>query len=339
MSADSLDPASGGAATRLAAARGAIRRRWDALPANTRGAIWMLVAGFAFTMMGTTVKLLGTRLDSFQMAFFRCFFGFMVIWPLILGTGIRRTFRTDIPLSHLARSLVGTTAMALFFYALPRVPLADLTAISFAKPLFMIFLAVLFLSEVVRWRRWTATAVGFVGVLVMVRPGAADFDPVVLLALLGTLLVGVAVVLVKKMSAQETTLTMLAYFGALSSLLMVIPALLTWQWPTATDWVLLLLIGVLGVTGQNFIIRAYRIGEATAVAPFDYARLLFATVAGYIAFAEVPDHWTLAGAAIVIGSTLYIAHRETRHGGSGRPPRGACPMPDIPPRTTAGQPE
>jgi len=328
MSSDSAEgpspsdvPAQNG--RRFADQRAALSAWWDDLPANTRGAVWMLIAGLAFTSMATTVKLLGSHLDSFQMAFFRCFFGFMVIWPLIFRAGIRNTFRTDIPLFHLGRSLVGTTAMGLFFYALPRVPLADLTAISFAKPLFMIFLAVLFLNEVIRWRRWTATAIGFVGVVVMVRPGSHDFDPTVLIALMGTLLVAVAVVFVKKMSARETTLTMLAYFGALSSVLMAIPALITWQWPTPLEWVLLVFIGAMGCLGQSFLIRAYRIGEATAIAPFDYSRLLFAALAGFIAFGEVPDEWTLVGAATVIGSTFYIANREARRGQRHRDPNEA----------------
>ena len=293
---------------------------WLILPENVRGALWMLAGGIFFTMMASLVKLVGTRLDSFQMAFIRCFFGFLVIIPLIWKAGFVQTFRSKAPFTHLTRSLIGTLAMGLFFYTLPRVPLADLTAISFSKPLFMIFLAVFILKEPVRWRRWTATLFGFVGVIIMVQPGSTDFDPTLLLALVATLCVAFGVILIKRLSVTETTLTMLAYFGVLSSLLMLIPAIQVWRWPTLVEWGMLLAIGIFGVSGQNCIIRAYRAGEATAVAPFDYMRFLFASVAGFFLFGEVLDQWTLFGAVLVIVSTLYIAHREAYHGQTHRDP-------------------
>ncbi|MEM7653571.1 MAG: DMT family transporter, partial [Pseudomonadota bacterium] len=261
----------------------------------------------------------GPALDSFQIAFFRCLFGLLALMPWIIQGGGFAVFKTDRLGLQLIRAIVGVGAMTSFFYALARAPLADVTAISFAKPLFVVLLAVFFLSEKVRWRRWTATAVGFLGVVIMLRPGQDGFDPVLLVALMGSFLVACAVIFVKKMTKTETTLTMLAYFGIISSLVTLIPALLVWRDPTLTQWGMLLVIGSLGVLSQSFIIRAFRCGEASAVAPFDYTRLIFAAVFGFFLFAEIPDIWTLGGASIIVAATFYIARREAS---LGKPAKG-----------------
>lgn len=290
------------------------RHGWDGLPANTRGALWMLAAALGFSTMATLVKQVGATLDSLQVVFFRSFFGLLALSPLLLRGGLRTSFVTRSPRLHLLRALAGVLAMNCMFYAIAHAPLADVTAISFAKPLFLIFLAMLFLGETIRWRRWSATAVGFAGVVIMVQPGASGFDPDLLVALAGTFFIAVAVTLIKKLSAEESTLAILAYFAVISTVLTLVPALLVWQWPAPEEWVLLGLIGVFGVAAQSCIVRAFRSGEATAVAPFDYTRLLFAGLYGYLLFDEVPGPWTLVGAGLIILATIYIARRETRLG-------------------------
>ncbi len=287
--------------------------RWTALPANVRGALWILAASILFSTMAALVKTLGARLDSFQIAFFRCAFGLAVILPFMVRAG-PSVFRTDrLPL-HVFRALTGVTAMFCGFYALTHLPLADATAISFAKPLFMIVLAVFFLRETVRWRRWTATAVGFVGVLIMIRPGEAGLDPALLAALFGTLCVAVVVVLIKRLSTTEAPLTILFTFGVVSTLVSAIPAALVWRMPTAEELILLVLVGALGAAGQSCGIRGFRVGEATAVVPFDYSRLLFAGAFGYMLFGDIPTVHTVIGAGLIVASTLYIALREAKLG-------------------------
>jgi drug/metabolite transporter (DMT)-like permease len=130
------------------------------------------------------------------------------------------------------------------------------------------------------------------------------------------------VVFVKKMPAGEKHLAILFWFAAISTAVALIPAVLVWRWPTGQEWLLAGLMGLLGVGAQAAVVRAYRLGEATAVAPFDYARLLFAALFGFLVFTEVPDQWTVLGAAIIIGSTVYIARREAR---LGRQPPGPAP--------------
>lgn len=286
---------------------------WLALPANVRGALWILAASILFSCMAATVKTVGARLDSFQIAFFRCAFGLIAILPFMLRAG-PQVFRTRRPVLHIVRALTGLTAMFCGFYSITHLPLADATAISFAKPLFMILLAVLFLGETVRWRRWTATAVGFAGVLVMINPGENGLNPAMAAALVGTLCVAVVVVLVKRLSATEAPLTILFTFGLVSTAVSALPAAYVWQTPTWLELTLLILIGCLGAAGQSCAIRGFRVGEATAVVPFDYSRLLFAGALGYALFGDVPTANTLAGAALIVASTLYIALREARLG-------------------------
>ncbi len=304
--------------TDAAASPGGLVARCRALPGNARGALWMLLAGAVFTGQGAIVKSLGDRLDSFEIAFFRCAFGLLAILPFVIGPyfsqGSAALFLTGRPWMHLARALVGVAGVFCGFYAVTHMPLADATAISFTKPLFMIVLAVVFLGEQVRWRRWTATAIGFTGVLIIMRPGTESFQPAALVALLGSFFIADVVVLVKKLSATERNATILFYFAAITTVVSAIPAVFVWQTPMAHELAFLILVGITATVGQACALRAYRAGEATAVVPFDYARLIFAAVYGYAFFAEVPDLWSYVGAAVLIASTLYIALREIRIG-------------------------
>jgi drug/metabolite transporter (DMT)-like permease len=288
-----------------------IEQRWIGLSGNVRGALWMIASGLGFTVMALAIKVLGHRLDSFQIAFFRCLIGFIAILPLIGAYGVDAIQTRSLGI-HALRGLFGLVAMFASYYAIARIPLASYTPLSFTRPLFATVLAVLVLHEIVRWRRWTATLVGFVGVLVMVRPGAGTFNAASLFALADSMSIAFLVTLVKRLPPGETPLGMMFYFGVFSTIAALPPALFVWQWPTALEWVLLVMIGVLGALSQSFWIRAYRAGEASLVAPFDYLRLLFAGIAGYLAFAETIDLWTVAGAAVIVASTVYIARRETR---------------------------
>ena len=295
--------------------RAAAVQAWQLLPVNTRGAVWVLIAAAGFSGMAALVKLLGQTLDPFQIAFIRCVVGLVVLTPLVVRAGpeilVTRSWKL-----HAGRGIAGVTAIGCGFYALAHLPLATATAITFTKPLFMIIVAVLLLGEVVRWRRWTATVVGFAGVLIMVRPGGGTFDPAMVVALVQALAIAIAVALVKKLPTTERNLTVLAYFAIISTTVMAVPAAIVWQPMTGELVLVAIAMGLLGVGAQAAIVQGYRIGEATAVAPFDYSRLLFATLFGLVLFTEVPDLWTFAGAAVIVVSTVYIARREARLGRS-----------------------
>ena len=295
-----------------------MRARVAALPPNVRGALWVLLAGIFFSVMGVLIKLLGERLDSFQIAFFRALFGLLAVLPFVWGIGLSE-LKTQYPVKHLVRGIMGVTAMFCGFYAITHLALADAVAFTFTRPLFLIPLAVLFLGEQVRARRWTATGVGFIGVLIMLRPGGS-MELAALVAIVGAFLVAAVSVLIKQLTVTEKPTTLLFYFGIVSTTVALGPALLVWTPPTWQELLMMAAVGACGASAQTCMIRGFAVGEATAVVPFDYARLIFAGLFGFFIFTEVPDLWTVAGALLLVGSTLYIALREARLGRPKRPP-------------------
>ncbi|MBT3701200.1 MAG: DMT family transporter [Alphaproteobacteria bacterium] len=279
------------------------------LPPNLQGALWILSGAILFSVMAVFIKYLGPSLGTPTIAFYRAIFSFLTILPFALSAGLAG-LRTNRPVLHLFRGMLGTSAMFCGIFAVTNLALADAVALSFTRPLFLIVLAVLFLGEVVRVRRWAATAVGFAGVMIMVRPDGSNIDAGTMAALLGTMLVAATFVTVKKLSVTERPSLMLFYFGIISIAMTSVPALLDWREPTFDQFLMLVGAGVFGVAGQACVVRGLKIGEATAVMPFDYARIIIAAAIGYWLFGEVPDIWTGVGAAVIIGASLYIAHRE-----------------------------
>ncbi|MBZ0325218.1 MAG: DMT family transporter [Alphaproteobacteria bacterium] len=288
-----------------------LRSAWAGLPGNLRGGLLIFLAAAIVALVGAAVKEAGREMPTLMVVFFRSLFGMCLMLPFLARRGVG-SLRTRRPVTHVARIATGSLALFGGFYALTHLPLATAVAISFTKPLFMIFLAVLFLAERVRWRRWAATAAGFAGVLIIVRPGASGVDPAALVALGAALCVAASMVLIKKLSATEHPATMLIWLGIGTTLVTLPPALLVWETPSLYGIGLGLLIAVLTTIIQYLFIEAYKVGEATAITPLDYAQLPVAGLLGYLLFAEIPDLWTWVGAAVVIGSNLYILHRAAK---------------------------
>jgi drug/metabolite transporter (DMT)-like permease len=282
---------------------------WGRLPANLRGALWLTLGCLGIATMAALVKTLGARLDSFQLAFFRAGFGLLAVLPFALRAGVA-VLRTRQLKLHLLRGVAGSVAMMCGFYALTRLSLADATAITFTTPLFLTVLAALVLHETVRWRRWSATALGFLGVLIMLRPGEGVLEPAALAALLGAACIASVRLVIKRLTLSDGPLAIIVWFGLISTTVSAVPAALVWRTPTLLELALLVLLGCLASLSQVCMIRAYGIGEASALAPFEYFRLPFAMLYGFLLFAELPDRYTLLGAAIIVASTLYIARRE-----------------------------
>ena len=170
----------------------------------------------------------------------------------------------------------------------------------------------LVLREKVRWRRWSATIVGFVGVLVMVRPGEGSLQPGALVALANALTVALSILLVRRLSDSESPLMILTQFALWSTLLLAVPAIWVWRWPDAWGWTLAIGVSASATVGQYFWVQAFKAGEMSAVAPFEYLRLPFAVFMGWLIWGQMPEIWTYVGAAIVIASALYIAQREAQ---------------------------
>ncbi len=279
-------------------------------PGNVRGALWMAIAAFVFAAMNALIKYVGHGLHGFEIAFFRALFGFLALLPAIAAAGGTAVFRTDRLKMHGLRALFGGITMLCFFYAMTRLPLANATALSFSQPLFMLALAPFLLDERVGWHRALAAVVGFAGVVIAARPGAAGFSAAAFAAIAGALFMTFAMVCVKKLSLTERPLAILAFFSASAILTTLPPALAVWRAPDTTQLLWLALIGGLGSLGQYMYVRAYRAGEASVVAPFNFLQLPFAAAWGVAAFAETPGTATLAGGGLIVASAIYIMRRE-----------------------------
>jgi len=189
--------------------------------------------------------------------------------------------------------------------------LLQVTALQFTKPLFLVVLAALFLSEKIHLPRTLATLCGFIGILIILRPGI-DTNSIQLIALTAALSMAVIAVITKKMTKDHSTATMVFYGNLFIVLLCIVPTIAYWQTPTLLQLGIIAALGLSAYIGQVCMVQAYRYGEATIVRPFEYVRLIFIALAGFLVFAEIPDQWTVTGAIIISGSTLYIALHEAK---------------------------
>ena len=294
---------------------------------NRRAALWLLASATMFTFTGVLVKTLGQTLHPFEISFFRGLVALAVILPIFSRTGgIRAGMRTQIPLLQITRGVVGSVAMFLGFYAIVALPLAEAQAISFSRNLFLVPLAAFILSEAVGPRRAIAACVGFVGVLIMLRPNMGAGDAGMLLSLgaaaaLGhAFLVALATVLVNIASRYDGSVTLMFYTNTVSVTLIAIPTFFVWQTPNMSELMMLVAMGILATASHNCFIRAFALGEASVIAPVDYSRLIFAALAGFVVFSTVPDIYTITGALIIVASSFYILRREAQSADAPRPP-------------------
>ncbi len=284
---------------------------WQAQTGVTRGIVMMLLSTVGFSVMHVMIRHLAGSLDPIQIAFFRNFFGLVVFLPWFLRYGFA-PLRTKQWKLHGLRAVLNVCAMFAFFTALGMTPLARVTALGFTAPLFATLLGVVVLGEVVRLRRWTATICGFLGTLVILRPGFAEIDLGSLLVLFSALLWGCTLIVIKVLARTESSLTITSYMNILLTLLSLVPALLVWRTPEGMQWLWLLAIGVVGTLAQLAITQSLKEADTGVVMPFDFLKLIWVAVMGYLFFAEVPGTFIWLGGAIIFASATYIAIRESR---------------------------
>lgn len=278
---------------------------------NFRGAMWMVGSALAFTVAMVLIKYLGQGYSASLQSFYRQAAGFIILLPAILRDP-RTAFRTTRPGILIFRSAAGTVAMIASFYAVQKLPLADANALSFTRTLWLVPLAFFMLGEKLGPLRIGAAVIGFLGVLIMLRPGGhtIHFGLPQIAALSSAFLFALTIAGMKVMTRDHGPLVLLVYATVLGMVFSLPPALMSWKWPTLPDLGLLALMGVFSTATQACYIQGMRIGDAGAMAPIDYIRLVFATGAGFLLFHEIPTSATLLGAAIVVAATLFITWRE-----------------------------
>ena len=287
-----------------------IETRWLKLPPNIRGILWLVMGSLAFSINDLFVKSLGQTMSPFQLAFFRYAIGFLIMVPVSLrmGAGGLRTSRPGI---HAGRLVLACIAQVGVYASVVHLPLADATALAFSRILFTTIVAVIVLREVVSGGRWTATFAGFVGVVIMVRPGG-EVDPVAFVAIGAACTFAVANVLIRLMSTTEPPNRILFYYQAGGIAVFLVPTILLWQSPPDfVSWLMAIAIGILTAIGMIGFIRGFAVGEASVIGPTEYVRLIFAATFGLLIFGEVPDIWTIVGALIIVACTSFIARMES----------------------------
>lgn len=292
----------------------ALAAAWKGLPRNVRGAAWMLAAAFTFTLAMSLVKYLGDDYSPTLQTFYRQAVGLIILTPLILRRG-PRLFATTLPGMILLRSTTSIAAMALSFFAFQAMPLADASALSFTRVLWVVPLAALVMREQVGAWRIGAALIGFAGVLVMLGPafqGNFQFGLPAASMLASSFLFAFTVTGMKMLTRDHSTATIMAWAAVLGTAFSFPLALLDWRWPAPEDLLLLIAMGSLMLLTQAIYTKGMTEGDAAAMAPIDYTRLVFSAVIGFFLFQELPTLWTLAGAALVAGSTLIITLRELR---------------------------
>jgi len=286
-----------------------LRHRISAFPDIVHGAIYMTFAALCFALMNVLVREAGRTLDPIQIAFLRNAFALAFISPWILRHG-RAAFKTECLGLHIWRAVTGIIAMFIWFSAVVLVPLAEAVALNFTLPLFAIAGAALVLREKVGPRRWGATCIGFLGMLVILRPGFQEITWVTTLPIAAAVFMATSVLMVKRLSDTESAPTIVLYMNLFMTGLSIVPALFVWRWPGPEALAATIGLGFLAMVAHLAMANAYAKADASAVMPFDYTRLPFIAALAYLLYGEVADIWTWTGAAIIAGSAFYIARRE-----------------------------
>ena len=270
-----------------------------------RGAALVSAGSLTLVVMAILIKFLGVRLSSFQILFFRSAIGFLCLLPLF-ARDPWEPFRTKRPGMHFVRGAVGSIGNMCFFWTITTMLLADSMALQFSRPLFMIPLAFFLLGEWAGPRRSMLAVVGFAGILLYARPFTAGFDPNAVIGALGAIFGGLVVVCIKRLATTEATRVIMFYYAFWTALFAALPALAFWVWPTFPELLLLVVVGFLGIGGQGMITHGLSMGDATALVPLDYSRVLYAAVLGFLIFGEVPAPWSVAGMSLILGSSIAL---------------------------------
>ena len=286
-------------------------------PTPTRSArraiLCVLAASFFFSISAALVKSVGHAVPTIEVVFFRSFFAGLATVPLLMRQGGFRALRTRHPWSHVGRVVTGFSGMITSFYGFATLPLAINTALGFGMPLVLTILSVPLLGERVGWRRVAAVIVGLAGILIVVRPWRSDALPMfpVAVVLLGVLAWALSMVSIRRMGAVgESSVAIMLWFSIGSSSVAALCMLPVWVTPTLPELAVLISVGLVSTFAQLLMTEGYRSGETTLVAPFEYGAIVYTTLLGLVIWHEIPDVWNFVGIAVIVGSGLYIWHRE-----------------------------
>jgi len=277
---------------------------------NLRGIGWMILTGVFFVGVSGVVRHLGTDMNPIQAAFIRYGFGVVLMMPILLRLDTWRPPKRIFGL-YVVRGMMHAVGVALWFFAMARIPIAEVTALGFTAPIFTTIGAALFLGEKVRARRIGAVLIGFGGTLVILRPGFEAISMGSLAQIAAAPVFAGSFLIAKKLTDTESSTSIVAFLSIAVTLALLPPALMVWRTPTASELAWLFLVAMLATAGHVTLTQAFRSAEITVTQPAQFLQLIWATLLGLLVFGEQPVLWTWVGGAIIVASATYIAHRET----------------------------
>jgi drug/metabolite transporter (DMT)-like permease len=301
----------GGYAGRLAHIGGRAKHHYGRVPDLVKAVAIMAVASLLFNGMNAIIRHVSADIHTFEVAFFRNVFGIIALMPIFLREGLA-PLKTNQFGKHLTRAAINVVSMMCFFSAIAITPLAEVASLGFTLPLFVTVYAALFMGERLRARRIGALIVGAIGASIIVRPWLGTVDLGAMLVLAGSAIWGVALLLTKVMAREDSSVTITSWAAILLAILAFPPALTVWTWPTMEHYLWFAAMGVLGTLGAIGIVESLKLAEANAIMPFDFIKLIWAAMMGFIFFGEVPDIWVWVGGFVILGSTVYLTYRETQ---------------------------
>lgn len=288
------------------------RHRAGRLDPTVQGLLWTMTAGLGFVLLNTLARHLTQQLDPFQSQFLRYLGGLLVMLPLVWRAGLA-AYRPKQIGGQFARGALHTVALGLWFSALPQIPLADMTAIGFTTPIFIMLGAWLIFREPMRWERWLAALIGFSGVVVVVAPKLSGGGGYYNLIMLASAPAFAASFLITKALTRYETAGVIVFWQALTVTVLSLPlALLHWQVPTLLQCAGYLVCGVLGSSAHYCLTRSYGVADISATQSMKFLELVWATFMGWLVFSDQPSSSTLMGGLLILASTIWIARRESR---------------------------
>jgi drug/metabolite transporter (DMT)-like permease len=274
-----------------------------------RGIVLLLAATLFFSISDVLAKVLGERIPVIEIGWIR----YLTFFVMILGVGAREgkvRLRVNLPWAQFVRGAMMVVSALFFIFSLRFLPLADAAAVGFVSPLLITALSVPMLGEVVGLRRWSAIGVGFIGVLVVIRPGTGTFQPAAFLVLASSLAWAVASILTRKIAGRDDAAATMMWAAMVGLVTLSVAVPFFYVAPSWQDVMLNVVLGVVATIGQYWMILAYRNASASLLAPFNYVQLIWSTASGWLVFGTLPDQLTLIGAGIITASGLYTLHRE-----------------------------
>ena len=281
------------------------------LPSQNKAIAYTLISIFFFSFMGIFIRKASENIHIMEVIFFRNLLACLIIIPVMCSSGLA-TFKMNRPGLFVWRAVFVSIGMFAGFFAVTLIPLAQATAISFTTPIFITILAVFLFGEVIKVRRVVAIFVGFIGMLIIVQPGAGGISLGVILAFISAFFHSINLLIVKKLTAKESANAIVVWMVIMLVPISIVPAIFVWEWPSALTWLYLWCLAFCGTLGHSFFTRAYSLADITSLQPFQFIKLPMIAFLAWVIFSELPGYWTWLGGMIIFSSTVYITRREVK---------------------------